>query len=80
MVAKKNTIFQYMNGRLSCFLIKKISKIVNELTIRNLTIEETFLQEIAILKEDGNVVVNKVRYYFDGDKLILGGTAYERKN
>lgn len=42
MVAKKNTIFQYMNGRLSCFLIKKISKIVNELTIRNLTIEETF--------------------------------------
>ena len=42
MVAKKNTIFQYMNGRLSCFLIKKISKIMNELTIRNLTIEETF--------------------------------------
>lgn len=42
MVAKKNTIFQYMNGRLSCFLIKKTSKIVNELTIRNLTIEETF--------------------------------------
>lgn len=80
MVAKKNTIFQYMNGRLSCFLIKKISKIVNELTIRNLTIEETFLQEIAILKEDGNVVVNKVRYYFDGDKLILDRTAYERKN
>lgn len=80
MVAKKNTIFQYMNGRLSCFLIKKTSKIVNELTIRNLTIEETFLQEIAILKEDGNVVINQVRYYFDGDKLILGGTAYERKN
>lgn len=62
------------------FLIKKTSKRVNELTIRNLTIEETFLQEIAILKEDGNVVVNKVRYYFDGDKLILGRTAYERKN
>lgn len=79
MVAKKNTIFQYMNGRLSCFLIKKISKIVNELTIRNLTIEETFLQEIAILKEDGNVV-NQMRYYFDGDKLIFGRTAYERKN
>ena len=62
------------------FLIKKTSKRVNELTIRNLTIEETFLQEIAILKEDGNVVVNKVRYYFDGDKLILDRTAYERKN
>lgn len=42
MVAKKNTIFQYMNGRLSCFLIKKTSKIVNELTIRNLTIEGAF--------------------------------------
>lgn len=38
-----------------------------------------FLQEITVLKEDGNVI-NQVRYYFDGDKLILGGTAYERKN
>lgn len=35
---------------------------------------------ITISDEDGNVVVNQVRYYFDGDKLILGRTAYERKN
>lgn len=34
---------------------------------------------VTISDEDGNVV-NQMRYYFDGDKLILNRTAYERKN
>lgn len=34
---------------------------------------------VTISDEDGTEV-DQVRYYFDGDKLIFGRTAYERKN
>ena len=34
---------------------------------------------VTISDEDGNVV-NQMRYYFDGDKLVFNGVAYERKN